>query len=68
MAVRHVGVVRGSGEFLLDEANGSTRFTWREQLRFPWYLGGPLGALVGARIFTVVWRRNLRRLARRFAS
>jgi uncharacterized protein YndB with AHSA1/START domain len=67
MAVRHTGLVTGSGEFLLDEAaDGSTRFTWRERLRFPWYLGGPLGALVGARILTVVWRGNLRRLARRF--
>jgi len=69
MAVRHTGLVTGSGEFLLDEAaDGSTRFTWRERLRFPWYLGGPPGAVVGARVLTVVWRGNLRRLARRFTS
>jgi len=42
MAIHHVGLVTGSGEFVLEEEGGATRFTWREELRFPWYLGGRL--------------------------
>lgn len=67
MGVRHVGVVTGVGEFRLRLARRSrTRFTWAERLRFPWWLGGPAGAVVGARVLAMVWRRNLRRLAARF--
>ena len=44
-----------------------TRFVWRERLRFPWWLGGPLGAFVARPVLRRVWRRNLRNLAARFA-
>jgi uncharacterized protein YndB with AHSA1/START domain len=64
MGVTHTGVVTGTGEFTLtaiDESN--TRFTWTEKLIFPWWLGGPLGALVGGQIvMKAIWRRNLRKL------
>jgi uncharacterized protein YndB with AHSA1/START domain len=64
MGVTHTGVVTGTGEFTLtaiDESN--TRFTWKEKLIFPWWLGGPLGALVGGQIvMKAIWRRNLRKL------
>jgi uncharacterized protein YndB with AHSA1/START domain len=64
MGVTHAGVVTGTGEFTLtaiDESN--TRFTWTEKLIFPWWLGGPLGALVGGQIvMKAIWRRNLRKL------
>jgi hypothetical protein len=64
IGVRHVGVVTGEGRFTLRRARrGRTRFTWREHLHYPWWLGGPVGGVVGDRILAAVWRRNLRRLA-----
>jgi hypothetical protein len=64
MGVTHTGVVTGTGEFTLTALNeSSTRFTWTESLVFPWWLGGPLGALVGGQIvMKAIWRRNLRKL------
>lgn len=64
MGVRHTGVVTGTGEFTLEALDASrTKFTWSEQLVFPWWLGGPLGALVGGQIvMKAIWRRNLREL------
>ena len=62
MGVRHTGVVTGTGEFTLEPTQaGGTLFTWTEKLVFPWWLGGPLGALVGGQIvMKAIWRRNLR--------
>ena len=64
MGVRHTGVVTGTGEFTLTALDSSrTRFTWSEQLIFPWWLGGPVGALVGGQIvMKLIWKRNLRAL------
>lgn len=64
MGVTHTGVVTGTGEFTLEAIDASnTRFTWTEKLMFPWWLGGPLGALVGGQIvMKAIWRRNLRKL------
>jgi len=62
MGVRHTGVVTGTGEFTLEPTqSGGTLFTWTEKLVFPWWLGGPLGALVGGQVvMKAIWRRNLR--------
>lgn len=63
IGVRHVGVVTGTGRFTLEPfGRDRTRFTWSEHLRYPWWLGGPVGGVVGDRIMGLVWRRNLGRL------
>lgn len=65
MGVTHSGIVTGSGVFTLEpiDLGRRTRFTWSEELRFPWFLGGRLGEWVGARlVMGPIWRRNLSRL------
>jgi uncharacterized protein YndB with AHSA1/START domain len=65
MGVRHTGIVSGEGRFELQPVVGNrTRFSWTEELQFPWYVGGPVTGLAGAVILTAVWRRNLANLAR----
>jgi hypothetical protein len=67
MGVRHVGAVTGTGRFELTPAGGAaTRFSWRERLEFPLWLGGPIGAWLARPVLGFVWRRNLRALAARF--
>lgn len=66
MAVSHQGLFTGEGRFRLDPVPGGTRFRWEETIRFPWYLGGPIGAIAARPVLAAVWRGNLRRLARRF--
>jgi hypothetical protein len=63
MGVRHEGLVTGEGRFTLSAVeNGWTEFAWAEHLRFPWWMGGPIGGAVGAPVLKAIWRRNLRRL------
>ncbi len=66
MGIRHEGVITGQGRFSLAPQGRGTHFTWDEELRFPWWLGGPIGAWAAAPLLAFVWRRNLRALARRF--
>jgi len=69
MGVRHAGIVIGTGRFTLEHQGGAhTRFEWTEELEFPWWLGGPAGAWLGRPVLGWVWRRNLDRLAARFAT
>jgi hypothetical protein len=68
MGVRHDGVVTGEGAFTLTpEGDGRTRFTWEEDLTFPWWLAGAVGGVAGGPVLKAVWRRNLKRLQQRFA-
>jgi uncharacterized protein YndB with AHSA1/START domain len=67
MGVTHTGLVTGTGRFTLRRLRGGrTRFQWKERLRFPWWLGGPIGALAAKPVLTWVWRRSMRDLRRRF--
>jgi carbon monoxide dehydrogenase subunit G len=63
IGVRHRGLFTGTGAFRLRPDAGGTRLSWSEDLRFPWWLGGPVGALVARPVLRAVWRRNLRRFA-----
>ena len=66
MGVRHVGLVEGTGEFTLSAVgSGSTEFRWEEDLTFPWYFGGPVGAFCARPVLRFVWKRNLARLKQR---
>ncbi len=67
MGVRHVGVVTGSGVFHVQGLAGGqrTRFTWSEDLDFPWYLAGRLGEIVGGKVvLRRIWEKNLAELKR----
>ena len=65
MGVKHVGIVTGTGVFTIDPlGNGQyTKFTWSEELTFPWWLGGPIGEVIGGNVvMKAIWRRNLKKL------
>lgn len=67
MGVRHVGLITGSGQFTLrPDGVGRTQFEWTEDLIFPWWLGGPIGAMVARPVLGRIWRTNLKNLQRRF--
>jgi hypothetical protein len=65
MGVRHTGIVTGTGVFTIEPLRGGrrTKFTWREDLTFPWYLGGRLGEIIGGKlVLGFIWKRNLAQL------
>jgi len=66
IGVSHRGVVSGTGMFLLNPTGSGTQFVWREDLHFPWFLGGEAGAQLARPILRWIWRRNLARFAARF--
>jgi hypothetical protein len=63
MGIEHRGIVTGAGRFTLRRRpRNRTRFTWDERLTFPWWMGGPVGALAAKPVLRAIWRRNLHRL------
>lgn len=65
MGIRHGGTVTGTGLFTLEPDDGAgTRFTWQEELTFPWWMGGPVASVVAGPLLRLVWRRNLATLKR----
>lgn len=64
MGIRHVGVVTGTGRFVLAPApdRGGTSFSWQEELTFPAWMGGELGGRAAAPLLRRVWRGNLANL------
>lgn len=68
MGVTHEGSVTGVGRFTLEPRGGDTRFLWAEQLFFPWFLGGAIGAVAAKPILTLIWKRNLSNLKTKVES
>ena len=62
MGVEHAGLIRGRGVFELRADGTETVVTWREDLYFPWWALGPLGAFVARPVLRAIWTRNLRTL------
>ena len=63
IGVIHEGIVTGEGVFYLsaiDEA--STKFEWVEELKFPFYFGGPIGEIFGGFLLKLIWKNNLENL------
>jgi len=66
MGVRHVGLVEGTGEFTLEQLGPErTEFRWEEDLSFPWFMAGPVGAFFARPVLRFIWKRNLSRLKSR---
>lgn len=68
MGVHHQGIVGGTGVFTLRPSGSTTVFSWVEELEFPWYLGGNLGAFVARPVLKAIWKGNLRRLKQRIET
>lgn len=65
MGIRHVGLVTGTGRFTLRRRRrGGTVFTWEERLKFPLWMGGPVGTRLAGPILRRTWKRNLANLKR----
>lgn len=67
MGILHRGAVSGAGRFSLrpggmGRRRSRTRFTWDERLRFPWWMGGPVGSAAARPLLRRLWKGNLRRL------
>ena len=61
--VEHEGIVTGKGSFLLEALeNKTTKFSWRETLKFPIILGGVIGEIVGSYILERIWKKNITNL------
>ena len=66
LGIAHRGAIRGQGRFTMDpEGDAQTRFCWREELRFPWWMGGPVGEALARPLLRRIWTGNLRRLRAR---
>jgi uncharacterized protein YndB with AHSA1/START domain len=65
IVVEHVGTVKGFGRFDIGSTGDGTEMRWVEDLRFPWWMGGPVGLAVARPILGRIWRGNLMRLKER---
>ena len=63
IGVDHIGIVTGKGEMEFNKIdNNTTKFKWTETLKFPFYLFGPIGEIVGKPILEFIWKENLNNL------
>ncbi len=65
IGVHHRGLITGTGQFTLHDADRGTVLVWEEELTFPWWLGSRFGAFMARPILKALWRGNLRRFADR---
>lgn len=68
MAVAHLGLAGGWGEWLLEPEAAGTTFTWTESLRIPPPLLGELALRVYRPVLERTFRASIRKLAERLAS
>ncbi|MDX1468601.1 MAG: SRPBCC family protein [Acidimicrobiia bacterium] len=64
----HRGIVTGAGSFALTDRPDGTLLTWGEDLRFPWWLGGAIGASIARPILRRIWANNLARFEKTLSS
>ena len=63
IGVMHEGIVTGEGVFYLSANDeNSTKFEWIEDLKAPYYLGGPIAEFFGGFVLKLIWKRNLMNL------
>ena len=63
IGVVHEGIVTGEGTFYLSEnGENSTKFEWIEELKAPYYLGGPIAEFFGGFVLKFIWKKNLMNL------
>jgi hypothetical protein len=68
MVMAHRSFVRGTGTWSLEPVDGSTRFTWTEELSLPIPLLGEVALLVYRPFLRRLMRRSLANLHRLVAS
>jgi len=68
VGVAHAGLISGEGVFTLADDKNATVLTWREELHFPWWLGGTFTAWDARPILRLIWRKNLKNFSLRFSS
>ena len=60
IGVVHEGIVTGEGAFYLSkDGENSTKFQWIEDLKAPYYLGGPIAEFFGGFVLKLIWKKNL---------
>ncbi len=64
LAIDHVGVVVGVGEWHLESTEGGTRFVWYESFRMPPPILGDLASLLYSPYQRSMLRRSIRNLKR----
>ena len=63
IGVVHEGIVTGEGAFYLSKNDdNSTKFQWIEDLKAPYYLGGPIAEFFGGFVLKIIWKKNLTNL------
>ena len=59
----HEGLVTREGAFyLIKSTEDTTKFDWIEELKAPFYLGGPLAEFFGGIVLKAIWKKNLNNL------